>query len=44
MLASFHIIEYRKPTLSPPKRLAGQVAGLRFWRPLNIGGDFAWFR
>jgi len=20
------------------------VAGLRFWRPLNVGGDFAWFR
>jgi hypothetical protein len=22
----------------------GEVAGLRFWRPLNVGGDFAWFR
>ena len=30
--------------LSPPKQLVGRVAGLRFWRPLNIGGDFAYFR
>lgn len=44
MIASFHIVEYRKPKLSPPKRLANAVAGLRFWRPLNVGGDFAWFR
>jgi hypothetical protein len=44
VLASFHIVEYRKPVFSPSKRLAQQVAGLRFWRPLNIGGDFAWFR
>ncbi len=44
MIASFHIVEYRKPVLLPPKRLAEHVAGLRFWRPLNIGGDFAWFR
>jgi hypothetical protein len=44
VLASFHIIEYRKPAFLPPKRLVGQAAGLHFWRPLNIGGDFAWFR
>jgi hypothetical protein len=44
MIASFHLIRYRRPLLWPPKRLAGQVDGLRFWRPLNIGGDFAWFR
>src|SRR6266536_3011157 len=44
MIASFHIVEYRKPVFSPPKRLADEVTGLRFWRPLNIGGDFAWFR
>jgi hypothetical protein len=44
MIASFHLIHYRRPSLSPPKRLAGQVEGLQFWRPLNIGGDFAWFR
>ena len=43
-IASFHIVEYRKPKLSPPKRLANEVVGLRFWRPLNIGGDFGWFR
>jgi hypothetical protein len=43
VLASFHIVEYRKPVL-PPKRLARRVGGLHFWRPLNIGGDFAWFR
>src|SRR6266516_3251638 len=38
--------------LSSPRHLhqvvwasaAQQVAGLKFWRPLNIGGDFAWFR
>ena len=44
MIASFHTVEYRKRALSPPNGLAGHVAGLRFWRPLNIGGDFAWFR
>lgn len=27
----------------PPRR-GVRAAGLRFWRPLNIGGDFAWFR
>jgi hypothetical protein len=44
LIASFHVVEHRKRLFSPPKRLAGNVAGLRFWRPLNIGGDFAWFR
>jgi hypothetical protein len=44
VIASFHLIQYRRPSFSPPKRLARQVPGLRFWRPLNIGGDFAWFR
>jgi hypothetical protein len=44
VLASFHAVKYAKPVLAPPKRLAGQVPGLRFWRPLNIGGDFAHFR
>jgi hypothetical protein len=44
MIASFHVVEYRKWTVAPPKRLVGQVPGLRFWRPLNVGGDFAWFR
>ena len=44
MIASFHLVEYRKRAFSPPKGLAGPVAGLRFWRPLNIGGDFAYFR
>jgi hypothetical protein len=44
MIASFHLVEYRRRSFSPPKRLAGQVEGLQFWRPLNIGGDFAWFR
>ncbi len=44
MIASFSVLAHRKRHLAPPKRLAGQVAGLRFWRPLNVGGDFAWFR
>lgn len=44
MIASFHVLEYRKRVFSPPKRLVGSVEGLRFWRPLNIGGDFGWFR
>jgi hypothetical protein len=44
VIASFHVIEYRKPVLSPPRHLADQVAGLLFWRPFNIGGDFGWFR
>ena len=44
MIASFHLIEYRRRVFSPPAGLAGDVAGLRYWRPLNIGGDFGWFR
>jgi hypothetical protein len=44
LIASLHIVEYRKRVFSPPKRLVGKVVGLRFWRPLNIGADFAWFR
>ena len=44
MIASFHLVEYRKRRLSPPRQAPGAVAGLRFWRPLNIGGDFAFFR
>ena len=44
MVASFHIIEYRKRAFLPAKGLVGKTAGLRFWRPLNIGGDFGWFR
>lgn len=44
MIASFHVVEYRKPVFSPPRRLSRQVPGLHFWQPLNIGGDFAWFR
>lgn len=44
MIASFHLIDYRRGLFWPPRRLAGQVEGLQFWRPLNIGGDFAWFR
>ena len=39
MIASFSILTHRKRQFSPPKRLAGQVPGLRFWRPLNVGGD-----
>jgi heme-degrading monooxygenase HmoA len=44
LIGSFHIVEYRKPVFSPPKRLERQQDGLHFWRPLNVGGDFAWFR
>jgi hypothetical protein len=44
VIASFHIVEYRRRAFSPPKGLAGQVHGLRFWQALNIGGDFAHFR
>ena len=44
MIASFHIVEYRKRAFSPPRPPVGDVRGLRFWRPLNIGGDFAWYR
>ena len=44
MIASFHLIEYRRRAFVPSARLAGEVAGLRFWRPLNVGGDFDWFR
>src|SRR5438093_2839617 len=44
MIASFHVLQYSKRALAPPRRLAGRVDGLCFWRPLNIGGDFGWFR
>jgi hypothetical protein len=44
LIASFHLLEYRKRLFFPPRELAEQVAGLRFWRPFNIGGDFAWYR
>lgn len=44
MIASFHCIEYRRPVISPPRRMAEVGAKPRFWRPLNIGGDFAWYR
>jgi hypothetical protein len=43
-IASWQLVQYQQRVLSPPTRLAGQVPGLRFWRPLNIGGDFGWFR
>ena len=44
MIASWHLVEYRRRVLSPPRRLADRVDGLLFWRPLDIGGDFSWFR
>ena len=44
MIASFHIIQYRKMVVFPPTPKTADTPGLRFWRPLNIGGDFAWFR
>jgi hypothetical protein len=44
VIASFHIVKFRWPSFLPPARLAASVPGLCFWRPLNIGGDFAWFR
>jgi hypothetical protein len=44
MVASVHLLEYRRRAFSPPRRLVGRVEGLRFWRALNIGGDFGWFR
>ena len=44
MTASFHLVHYRTPVIRPPRRLVGRVDGLRFWSPLNIGGDFGWFR
>jgi hypothetical protein len=43
MIASWHLVQYRRRVLTPA-RLAGRVDGLRFWRPLNVGGDFGWFR
>ena len=44
VIASIHVVNYRRPTPAPPKRLAESVEGLRFWRPLNVGGDFHWHR
>ena len=44
MIASFHLVHHRRRVVAPPKRLVGEIPGLRFWRPLNVGGDFAWFR
>ena len=42
MIASWHLVQYRLRVVSP-SRLAGRIDGLRFWRPLDIGGDFGWF-
>jgi hypothetical protein len=44
VIASFHLVRYRRPVVAAAKGLVGEVAGLRFWRPLNVGGDFGWFR
>jgi hypothetical protein len=44
MIASMHLVRYRRRVLRPAKDLAGRIRGLRYWRPLNIGRDFAWFR
>jgi len=44
MIASVHLLEYRRRAFLPPRRLVGRVEGLRFWRALNVGGDFGWFR
>lgn len=43
MIASFHLINYRGRKPSPGKP-TDDPDGLRFWRPLNVGGNFAWFR
>lgn len=44
MIASFHCIRYRRPVVRPPRRITRDTPGARFWRPLDIGGDFAYFR
>jgi hypothetical protein len=44
LIASFHLIDYRRRVVSPPRLSADEIAGLCFWRPLDIGGDFGWFR
>lgn len=44
MIASFHTLAYRRRVFSPPRRLEGSVAGLRFWRALNIACEFSWYR
>jgi hypothetical protein len=44
VIASFHLLQHGRPVLTPSKRFVHEVPGLRFWRPLNVGGDFAWFR
>jgi hypothetical protein len=44
MIASFHCIRYRRAVARPPRRISRDTAGARFWRPLDIGGDFAYFR
>ena len=43
MTRRWHLVEYRRRVLTPA-RLAGRVDSLRFWRPLDLGGDFGWFR
>jgi spheroidene monooxygenase len=45
MIASFHLLQHRRRVVAPAKRWrVDDIPGLCFWRPLNVGGDFAWFR
>jgi len=44
VVASFHLVHYHRLTPAPPKRLGQTEVGVRFWRPLNVGGDFQKFR
>lgn len=39
MIASFHIVHFKKPYLVQSKKTNG-VDGLRYWKPLSIGPDF----
>jgi hypothetical protein len=40
VLASFHVVHFRRPKIVPPRKLVGKVEGLRYWGALNVGGNF----
>src|SRR5262245_2953226 len=40
VLASFHVVHFRRPEIAPPRKLVGKIDGLRYWGALNVGGNF----
>jgi hypothetical protein len=40
MIASFHIVHFKRRSYFQNKKTPDGIAGLRFWKPLSIGPDF----